>query len=190
MRAFIAAEIPAKIRNQLEKIQKQLRQSSLKVSWTKKQNVHLTLVFFKDLQPEQIVKVKKTLRTEEAVTPLSLKTGGLNAFPSLGLPRTIFLEMTGETDRLKAINLKIREKLKREQIPFDPKPFKPHLTLGRTHRLKPWQRKRVSQILKRLPIKQRAKFKITQITLFKSQLHAQGSIYTSLIKIALKNKKC
>jgi len=186
MRVFIAAEIPEKIKDYLEKIQNELKCLAIRASWVKRQNHYLTLIFFYEINPKQAKSAAEILKEKNAgKTIIELKTSDLGAFPSLDSPRTLWVGLTGNLDELQIINQNLREKLASQKIPFDPKPFVPHLTLGRLRKMKTWQRKKISRILKQFLLKEKPKFRIKQISLIKSQLTSQGPIYQNLEKISL-----
>jgi 2'-5' RNA ligase len=185
MRCFIAIEIPDKIKDRLEKIQTNLRRAGIRASWVKRKAVHLTLVFLGKISPEQINQVAVILRNlSELPGSIEVKLSHLDAFPNLEYPKVAWIGLIGETERIKQLDSQIRNKLIKEKIPFDPKLFVPHLTLGRL-RFKPRQRRRIAQTLSQFQLKERPKFEISQIALVESQLTSQGPIYTILETIKL-----
>jgi len=186
MRTFIAAEIPEKIKNHLEKTQARLRRSGVRATWVKRKAMHLTLIFLGEITPEQAEKAAKILKTQtELPGPIQLKLTQLGAFPNLDFPKVIWLGLSGEIEKIKSIDFQIRKQLKQEKIPFDPKPFVAHLTLGRLRRMKPRQRRQISKILKQFKLKEKPAFEISQIVFIKSQLTSQGPIYTVFEKTNL-----
>lgn len=189
MRAFIAVSLPEKTKNRLEKIQKRLRQSGIRATWVKRDKIHLTLIFFGSINQRQAKQVGRILKNKiQQAEPIKLKLGDLNAFPNLDFPRVLKLDLEGEIKKLETINLKLRRVLENEKIPFDPKLFISHLTLGRLRRMKPRQRKQTSLLLKETKLKEKPQFEINQISLIKSKLTPKGPIYTILKKINLSKK--
>ncbi|HUW21224.1 MAG TPA: RNA 2',3'-cyclic phosphodiesterase [Candidatus Bathyarchaeia archaeon] len=205
MRAFIALEIPEKIKDRLEKIQNQLRQKGVKATWVKRQNLHLTLIFFADISPEQAELTAKLMKntltprrcqaesasrrrnhdSSEVNSSIELKLTPLGAFPNPDFPKIIWIGLTGEIEKINLINSQIREKLNQEKIPFDSKPFIPHLTIARLRKIKPGQKKEFGRFLSQFQLPGKWSFQINQVALIKSQLTPQGPIYTDLLRINL-----
>ncbi len=46
IRIFIAADLPESVREELARIQAELRTEKFKFRWVKPENIHLTLIFF------------------------------------------------------------------------------------------------------------------------------------------------
>jgi 2'-5' RNA ligase len=60
MRTFIAVEIPEEIKEEILEIQKQLPE--LKVKFTEREKLHITLKFLGEINEDKIEEVKKRLR--------------------------------------------------------------------------------------------------------------------------------
>jgi 2'-5' RNA ligase len=186
MRAFIATEIPEKIKDHLEKTQARLRRSGLRATWVKRKAMHLTLIFLGEISPPQAEKAAKILKAQvELPDPIQLKLTQLGAFPNLDFPKVVWLGLAEDIEKIKSIDFQIRKQLRQEKIPFDPKPFVAHLTLGRLRRMKPSVRKQISRMLKQFKLKEKPEFEINQIAFIKSQLTSKGPIYTILEKTNL-----
>lgn len=94
IRAFIAIEISPGIQNQLDEIQKQLR-NQIKdnaIHWVRSQNIHLTLQFLGDVSITNLNDIKNIL-AEEAINhePFEITIGNLGAFPNNNHPRVIWV---------------------------------------------------------------------------------------------------
>ena len=78
--------------------------------------------------------------------------------------------------RLQALAERVREELTARDVPFDPKPFRPHITLGRRVRI---PKKPLPPLAFPLPAHART------VTLFKSTLSRDGAEYKPLYTVEL-----
>src|SRR3989338_8769899 len=79
IRAFIAIELPAKIAQELEKIQDKLKDETNKITWVKPENIHLTIKFLGDIETNKIDSIAKVLEdTADNLSnfKISIKRGG------------------------------------------------------------------------------------------------------------------
>ena len=104
IRCFIAIEIPEPIQEQLVRIQGTLRKQISKASWVKPGNIHLTLKFLGDVDPEDLESIGKAV---EGVTKhhhsFSLHIGGVGAFPNLARPRVIWVGVKFGAERVSTL---------------------------------------------------------------------------------------
>ena len=77
---------------------------------------------------------------------------------------------------LQALAERVREELTARDVPFDPKPFRPHITLGRRVRI---PKKPLPPLAFPLPAHART------VTLFKSTLSRDGAEYKPLYTVEL-----
>lgn len=94
---------------------------------------HVTLVFLGEVPDDRLPEVDAALRSATRSTdagPLRLRIAGGGRF---GRDRSTILwaGLTGDVDRLIRLGESTREVLGRAGLPFDDRPFRPHLTLAR-----------------------------------------------------------
>ena len=180
MRAFIALELPDKIKAEIKKLQQELKKANVQARWVDPEIAHLTLAFLGSTPPNKITPISQILENKASqIKTASLHLSKLGCFPNSASPRIIFVDLAGETKKINFLTKKIRKNLKKEKIWFDKKPFSAHLTLGRIKK-----RKNLTKILKRVRIK-KIKFQAKEIILNKSQLGPAGPAYTKLKKVFL-----
>lgn len=179
IRCFIAIEIPEPIQNQLVRIQGTLRKQIPKASWVKPGNIHLTLKFLGDVDPEDLESIGKAI---EGVTSrhhsFSLHIGGVGAFPNLARPRVIWAGVKCGAERVSTLAQDINLALSNHGFSIDTKKFNPHLTIARLKEkidLKPYanQYRQYDRI-------HEAEMTVDTISLIQSQLHSKGAIYSTL----------
>ncbi len=185
IRCFIAIEIPEPIQNRLVRIQEMLRNQIQKASWVKPSNIHLTLKFLGDINPENIESIGKVV--EEIASrhySFSLHIGGVGAFPNLARPRVIWAGVRVGAEHASALAQDINLALSRHGFPLETKKFNPHLTIGRLREkvnLKPYanQYRQYDSI-------NGAEMTVGAISLIRSQLDSRGAIYSTLQSYSLR----
>ncbi|MDR7279619.1 RNA 2',3'-cyclic phosphodiesterase [Catenuloplanes atrovinosus] len=94
---------------------------------------HVTLVFLGEVPDDRLTDVDAAFRqaTPSAGTPPArLRIAGGGRF-GRGRFTILWAGLTGDVDRLQSSARAIRHALKRSRLPFDDRPFRPHLTLAR-----------------------------------------------------------
>lgn len=187
IRCFIAIEIPQPIQNQLARIQGTLQKQIQKASWVKPGNIHLTLKFLGDVNPDNLEPIGETI---EEVTSrhrsFPLRIGGVGAFPNLVRPRVIWVGVKTGGKRVSALTQDINVALSYCGFSFETKKFNPHLTIARLKEridLRPYtsQYRQYDRI-------DRVEMTVDRISLVQSQLHPQGAIYSNLQSYLLKSR--
>ena len=184
IRCFIAIEIPETIQNQLARIQGTLRKQIQKASWVKPSNIHLTLKFLGDVDPEDLEFIGEAI--EGAVIhhrSFSLRIGGLGAFPNFARPRVLWTGVKVGGERVSALAQDINVALTDCGFSLDTKTFNPHLTIARLKAridLRPFtnQYRQYDRI-------DGAEMSVNTISLIQSQLHPTGAIYSTLQSYSL-----
>lgn len=93
--------------------------------------LHLTLAFLgppPGAGPEAVAAVAGEVAARTA--PFTLIPSGLGAFPSAARARVLWWGLEPQP-ALEALATSLRTRLQAAGLPFDPKPFRAHLTLGR-----------------------------------------------------------
>lgn len=133
MRAFIALELPADFADDTAAAARRLS-ASLEGRFLDRSTYHLTLAFLGDIDDAEASRAMDALDVACAGSaPVSLAPDGLGKF---GRPTdaTLWLGIASDP-ALQALAERVREELTARDVPFDPKPFRPHITLGRRVRI-------------------------------------------------------
>lgn len=187
IRTFIAADLPESVCEELAWIQAELRTKKFKFQWVKPENIHLTLIFLGDVDPEMLEGISGAVAdTVRCHDPIRLAIQGLGVFPRIKRPRIIWTGMTGEVKILRELKSSLdRSLLKVNGLKFKPerRPFRAHLTLGRAKgRI---DSRKLVTAMNRLQGVPSAPLIIDAIHVFKSDLRAGGAVYTKLNSIRL-----
>ena len=170
LRLFFALPVPDPVRAQAARIRS--RASDLKASWAPLEGLHLTLAFL-GAQPAGLVPTLRAAAREVAAghRPFTLTTAGPGGFPRLGAARVLWLGCRPEP-ALEALAADLRAALAARAVPFDPSPFRPHLTLARLK--KPGD---LSGLARDFP---GVAFPVQELILYQSTQTPAGSRYTPL----------
>jgi RNA 2',3'-cyclic 3'-phosphodiesterase len=132
MRSFVALNLPQHERQRLHDSLAPLRERGLPVRWNPADHLHLTLKFLGDIEGAEIPRIAEALR-DLAVRhpPVRLEIGGLGAFPSLRRASIVWIGVAPDAGLLE-LQRAVELVLTRLGYAREPKPFRPHITLGRT----------------------------------------------------------
>ncbi len=180
-RLFIAINLPEKIKNRLSNFQ--TKYPELPARWTKKQNLHITLVFLGYVREHEIPGILKT--TEEVAkkhNAFSLVLNKVCYGPPEKTPRMVWAE--GEkSEELGKLQSDLENSLSSLSFKKEGRPYSVHITLAR---LDQWQFKKI-ELEERPQIKQdiNLDFEVNSIEIMQSYLKRTGAEYTLLQSIAL-----
>lgn len=182
MRAFIAIELPANIKDSVLKIQDKLKIALPKVSWVKPENLHFTLKFLGEISDKQQESINQIIReVAGTITDFKIKLESLGAFPNVSRARIIWVGSEQVPEELKQIVEQLETKIAKLGIPKEERPFRAHITIGRIkHNLIP------SVLEKEVGKINNLEFNARGITLFQSTLGRLGPTYTALRETSFK----
>jgi 2'-5' RNA ligase len=181
IRTFVAIDIPEEIKDSMEKIQFRLR-SSLKegmIRWTKPNSVHLTLKFFGSISDRDIEHITGLLKDSvKGFKPFTLTAEKVGVFPNARQPRVLWLGLTDGENSLMPLQKQIDDDLHGIGFPREERPFRPHLTLGRTKAHRGIEG--LSVVLEEFKDYQAGIMPAAGLTLYRSDLRPEGPKYTRL----------
>jgi RNA 2',3'-cyclic 3'-phosphodiesterase len=90
---------------------------------------HLTLAFLGEVPEARVAEIAAALGLVAARTaPFEIALEGIGAFPSRERPRVVWTGVTDGRAALERLAAEVRAALEARSVPFDAKPFAPHLT--------------------------------------------------------------
>ena len=166
MRLFVGLKPSDECRKALSDVQENLRAAGVTARFYEPSNLHMTLAFIGEW-PENISAILP--RVEQPFSVILSKTG---VFPKA---RVLWAgaEHSQALDRLAQ---RVRENLAEQGIPFDPKPFVPHVTLGR----KPFIPEGMDLAGIEIPS---VAMLVTDVYLYRSEKGEKGMVYTVIGKV-------
>jgi RNA 2',3'-cyclic 3'-phosphodiesterase len=186
IRAFIAIDIPEDVRAAVKEAQTRLKQLPIgvKMSWTKIDNLHLTLQFLGSIKETLADRIKSGLQSVAGGhQPFDLSVHGAEAFPNEKIPRVVWVGCDDPETKLKMLALAVQQAMR--LLGFEPEhhEFSAHLTLGRIKAPRPDVA--LTKALDSLKNTTFGTLRVEAIHLFESQLHPEGSMYVKLSTHAL-----
>lgn len=170
-RLFVAVDPPATLREQLTALYESIRG----VTWTRPEQLHLTLRFLGDIDEALAPPVEEALARIQ-VQSFILPLAGIGSFPPRGPARVIWTGTGTGHPRLYQLRQQIDDALLGTGMPLDVRTFQPHVTLGRIKAEAPPGL--VSQYLKRHKDFEAPPFRVESVRLYASVLQPNGAVHT------------
>jgi 2'-5' RNA ligase len=186
MRCFIAIDIDEGIRNQIDRLQNELRQKTgltrPDVKWVDSALIHLTLKFLGEVRDTDIPKVCKIAAGVAANHKgFWVDVAGVGTFGSTA--RVVWVGIDGN-DALLTLQKELDEQLSAAGWPGDKKQFAGHLTLARIK--KPQAGRILKGLIKEYSGLNLGSFAVDSICVYKSELTSSGPVYTVVSRNLLK----
>jgi RNA 2',3'-cyclic 3'-phosphodiesterase len=181
MRTFIAIELPSEIKSALASLQTELRRAGADVSWTRPENIHLTLKFLGEVDERRIGEVEKVcVASATEFQPFTLSLNETGVFPNARQPRILWAGLAGEIEKTVEMRKRLDDGLSLIGFEREEKDFRPHLTIGRVK-----SNRKIRELLALAGARQvpTLSFVVTEIVLMKSELHPAGARYTPVAKV-------
>ncbi len=164
MRLFIAIQFEDKILDALTDFQDDLKAQGVTGNYTKRENLHITLVFIGEYgNPDDVLETMEQVEFR----PIEIDLDGVGSFGEL------FWVGLKDNPQLAGYVKNLRRALAEGDIPFDRKRFSPHITLIRKYSCKGGREIPVSELPK-------GQMKATRVSLMRSERGKNGMVYTEI----------
>ncbi len=176
-RCFVAIALPPSLRQALTDYQRQLAQQLFDIRWSPAQNSHLTLAFLGESTEESLENRREVMLSVGLVSPpFALTLRGVGAFPSPQRAKVLWLGVT-PSPALMRLQRRLVDGWKRAGCDDEPRPYRPHLTLGRTCH---------PQVLPtNLPPFYGEEFPVEEMILYESRLGPDGASHRPRLTVPL-----
>jgi 2'-5' RNA ligase len=186
LRAFIALEIPPKIRECLSSLAQETLRDLREFKVVHTNNLHITLQFLGNCQWSSVPTIVESLNSAVEVFPkFTLSIGEPGFFPSKGQPRILHVGVDKGQSEIMLLASKIRKAMSVHGY-REFKPFSPHITLAR-HR-KSYQKRQLigsgaywksamGLALQQYKLSSQLHWEVNSVVLMESQLRPDGSVY-------------
>lgn len=133
MRLFVAIDLPSEVRHRIAALQREMRVLRLPVRWVPADRIHLTLRFIGEVaaQPAEAIGAALQEGATHEAGPFRLRTGRIGTFPDRERPRVIWIGVKDEDGAVARLAGGVDAAVQSLGLAFEPRPFRPHLTLGR-----------------------------------------------------------
>ena len=163
-RYFIGIPLPSEVKKKL-KVQSWPALSRYKdEKLTHQVNWHITLAFIGDLDEDKAEEVQSLLQYFDWGKSFKITVRNFGAFPTMDNGRIIWMGCEKGSKELSELAEKLRRQLDDMGIPYDNKPFVPHITLARLR-----SPKNLSRLTENGKMKQEVPFEVTEIHLYDSE---------------------
>jgi RNA 2',3'-cyclic 3'-phosphodiesterase len=186
VRLFVAVDLDdaarAAIAAEQKRIAAAIGEGRSAVRWVQPDRMHLTLVFLGEVEATRVPAVVESIHRRVDAQPFDIVLENIGMFPPRGAPRAVWLDVSDGACQLSDLRDEIARRIGALYIELEPRPFHPHLTLGRWRTSRSSDRRRVLAAVKPGRI---ARLTVDGATLYQSRLSSSGPAYTALARARL-----
>ena len=173
MRLFVAVKFSPEIEKSLTDLQAKMKERGVTGNYTDNEKFHLTLAFIGEYDnPDKVMKALSKVEFEPFEISLEETIGNFGDILWVGLKRNFKLMSLAES---------VRKALENEHIPFDRKPFKPHITIIRKAKIFSEQEKYIKSLRM-----ENVKMTVEKFSLMHAHIENGKLIYTEIGNIKAK----
>jgi 2'-5' RNA ligase len=186
MRLFVAIELDEAAREAIAEEQRRLadlfRQHRASLPrLVSAANMHLTLVFIGEVPEDRAQPIIGAVSAPIEVPPFGVGFGGMGVFPPRGAPRVLWLGLADGAPAVVELQEIVSSRLEKVGVAREPRPFQPHLTLGRWKESRASDRPRGDETTPAMV----ARVEVESVALVQSRLSSKGPSYTVLARATL-----
>jgi RNA 2',3'-cyclic 3'-phosphodiesterase len=181
-RTFCAIELSDHVRAQLQEHIRRLREDYplASVSWSKPENVHLTLKFFGNVPTPNLSKISTAAsRVAKDFSSFQIRIGSTGVFPRRSRPQVLWIGVEDSSGRLSDLQQRLEEEFAREGFAKEDRGYRPHLTIARLRRPEDARQLAEAHIQTKFSF---IEVPVNEFVLFRSELSPKGSLYTVISK--------
>lgn len=135
-------------------------------------NFHITLLFLGDVPSQKIPELRQAAG-QITFAPFDVTLNGYGCFPEKGRPNVIWAGFS-PNDELHGLRDRLADKIRETGIPFDNKPWHPHITIARNRNA---DGRETRNTLASFTLPELADFRIGRFILYESELRREGAVY-------------
>lgn len=181
MRLFVAVDVPDAIKDAVERdVVTPLRDTVPGARWSRPEGRHLTLKFLGEVAEDRVASAAEALqKAASAQAGFGVAFDVFGGFPNVRRPRVLWLRIGDGSDDLAALAQAVEGALQPLGFPGEDRSFRGHFTLAR------FPKPRILESLPSVDVPT-ARWRVDEVTLFRSQLHPKGARYTALERFPLR----
>ncbi|MBU1153897.1 RNA 2',3'-cyclic phosphodiesterase [bacterium] len=184
IRTFIAINIEDKIKEEISKIIKALKNDQDEIKWIEKESFHLTLKFLGNVRIFQVEEIYEKLQIiAGSILPFKISFSNLDIILNKKTPKIIWVGIKEGSKELMELTEEIEISLADLGFLKEERRYTPHLTLGRIKRIN--ERENFIEKAKKIDHLEAHSFIAKKIGIIKSTLTPKGAVYTQLKEVFL-----
>ena len=177
-RVFCAVELPDVVRAGLEdhilRLRKEVPEAA--ASWSRVENIHLTLKFFGNVEVNRIEKISAAAeRVVKQFSTFPIAVGETGVFPRPSRPQVLWIGVNDPSGQLSALQEKFENECAAQGFEKEDRAYRPHLTIARLR--KPESARSLSDAHLKLQFAP-VQVAVKELVVFRSELSPKGSKYT------------
>ena len=183
VRAFIALPIPESVKDQIERVQAELRRilPGKSVRWTKREQFHLTLRFLGNVPAERLPELTDALRALASGLPvLNLRAERVGCFPHLRFPRVLWVWVHDDAEQLPVLQRSIESAVEKFAESKTDKKFTGHVTIARINGIKRPEAESLAKQMHAMTERFFGEWAANEVKLMRSELLKSGAIHKVL----------
>jgi 2'-5' RNA ligase len=182
IRCFVAVELPAAMREDIGRVQREISIPGLRL--VRPELVHVTLKFLGEVPESRVEKVAQALRGIKA-QPFAASVKGMGAFPGRSI-RVVWLGLEGD---FQGLYQGVEEALSPLGFKREERGFSPHVTIGRVGRPSGDINLQLAPKIEQFADLDLGQFTVDRFFLKKSTLTRGGPIYDNLEEYPLRDSE-
>ena len=181
MRVFLSIPVPNAVKNIKQMLTSTCENERVEIRWVKHNNLHLTVQFLGSASDEKVIKIRKEVENIAcSINPFVLTVSETGCFPNRSKPSVLYLGIGGNIEGLKALVMKINDKMSQIGFKKDSESFIPHITVAKINYPQKFNPD-LSIFLN--STYDEVEFSVDKIQLLESKTLTEGVVYLSLIHI-------
>ena len=168
------------MRAQLKEHIRQLREAvpDVTASWTRVENIHLTLKFFGNVGIDRIAKISAAVeRAIKKFPPFLIGIGKTGVFPKPSRAQVLWIGVNDASGNLSELQRQLENECAKEGFEKEDRAYRPHLTIARLRR--PEGARLLADAHLNMEFEP-AEITVSELIVFRSELSSKGSKYTAL----------
>lgn len=181
-RVFCAVELPDHLRSRLQDHIERLREEvpDAAASWTRVENIHLTLKFFGNVAVDRVPAISDAVsRAAKEFSSFQLSVGATGVFPKPSRPQVLWIGVSDPSGKLVDLQRRLENECGKERFEKEDRAYRPHLSIARIR--KPDGARRLADAHLKTEF-QPAEIEVNELVVFRSELSSKGSKYTAISK--------
>jgi len=172
MRLFFCVPLPREAKDRAAEALSVARASAAELSWTKPEQMHLTLAFLGEQPPEALERMYAAAQPCTALQPFEAALAGAGAFQNPRRAHVLWLGITDGASQLVELAARLCSGLREAGFELETRPFRPHLTVARVKR---GNERDAERALRNVGAGEIARFAVVKLLLMKSELSPKGA---------------